>query len=79
MSLLSIPLMIIISSSVLINLSLILLETCLNHLIHWNLAVTYLSFDEFYCLNQIDLTVAVLGSMNIMQDMVGDIIPDGIR
>ena len=79
MSLLSIPLMIRISSSELIIIYLILLETLLNLLIHWNLAVTYLSFDAFYCSNQIVLTIAVLGCLNVMQDMVGDILPGGIR
>jgi hypothetical protein len=79
MSLLSILLMIRISSSVLIIPYLILLETLLNLLICWNLAVTYSSFDAFYCLNQIVLTIAVLGRLNVMQDMVGDILPGGIR
>jgi hypothetical protein len=64
---------------VLIILFLILLETRLNLLIHWNLAVTYSSFDASYWLNQIALTVAVLGRLNVMQDMVRDILPGGIR
>ena len=79
MSLLSILLMIRISSSVLVILYLILLETLLNLLIRWNLAVTYSILDAFYCSNQIVLTIAVLGRLNVMQDMVGDILPGGIR